>query len=224
MGEIGADTKQSEVIAELPYVTMLIAAFIGIAISSFIGRPATLYWQLLVPAYALMCIVAGWERDATSAQHMRVVVRQAIHWLACFIAMRLLFLPEVRGVLNDNAAGLSILTVLALATFLAGLHGGAWRIAVVESCWPSACRPPGGWSNRRSCLRPKRSWSPDLSLCSSGRDRDGAMRRDEERRSSMSITRFWRRTGIASVVALGLAGCAGPEGFLAPVPSSFQSH
>jgi len=45
----------------------------------------------------LICIVAGWERDATSAEHMRVVVRQAIHWLACFIAMRLLFLPEVRA-------------------------------------------------------------------------------------------------------------------------------
>ena len=45
--------------------------------------------------------------------------------------MRLLYLPEVRGVLNDNAAGLTLLTVLALSTFLAGLHTGAWRIVVV---------------------------------------------------------------------------------------------
>jgi len=49
MGEIGTDTKQSEVIAELPYVTMLIAAFIGIAISGFIGRPATSTGNCLCP-------------------------------------------------------------------------------------------------------------------------------------------------------------------------------
>ena len=151
MGEIGNDTKQSEMIAELPYVTMLIAAFVGIAISGFIGRPATLYWQLLVPAYALICIVAGWERDATSAEHTRIVVRQAIHWLACFIAMRLLFLPEVRGVLNDNAAGLSLLTVLALATFLAGLHSGAWRIAVVGIVLALGV-PAAGWLEQSALL------------------------------------------------------------------------
>jgi esterase/lipase superfamily enzyme len=35
----------------------------------------------------------------------------------------------------------------------------------------------------------------------------------------MRIGPFWRRTGFAIVVALGLAGCAGPEGFLVSVPS-----
>ena len=49
------------------------------------------------------------------------------------------------------------------------------------------------------------------------------MRRDEESRSPMMIARFWRRTGVAIVVALGLAGCAGPEGFLVPVPSDARA-
>jgi hypothetical protein len=131
MNDAGSDTKQSTLIAELPYLAMLIGAFIGIAIGGFVGRPTALYWQLLVPAYAVVCVFAGWDRDVSSAEHTKVVTRQAIHWLASFIAMRLLFLPQVRGVLNDNAAGLTLLTVLALSTFLAGLHAGAWRIVVV---------------------------------------------------------------------------------------------
>lgn len=39
----------------------------------------------------------------------------------------------------------------------------------------------------------------------------------------MSLGPFWRGTGVAIVVALGLAGCAGPEGFLAPVPSDARA-
>jgi hypothetical protein len=45
--------------------------------------------------------------------------------------MRLLFLPQVSGVINENATGLTLLTVLALSTVLAGLHLNIWRIAVV---------------------------------------------------------------------------------------------
>jgi hypothetical protein len=129
MSDNGTQTTSSLLREELPYIAMLLVAFVGVAINDFTGKPIIIYWQLLAPAYALICIAAGWEREGGNRTWL--IRTQAIHWLACFVAMRLLFLPQVRGVLNDNATGLSLLTVLALSTFLAGLHANAWRIAVV---------------------------------------------------------------------------------------------
>ena len=42
-----------------------------------------------------------------------------------------MFLPEVRGILNDNATSLTLLILLALGTFVAGVHAGVWRICAV---------------------------------------------------------------------------------------------
>ena len=37
----------------------------------------------------------------------------------------------VRDVVNNNATGLNLMTILALATFLAGVHAKAWQIYLV---------------------------------------------------------------------------------------------
>lgn len=137
--------------AELPYALMLLGAFIGVALNNFSGGPTLLYWQLLAPAYALVCILASWEQGDGSRDHMRLIRTQAIHWLACFIAMRLLFLPQIRGVLNDNATGLALLIVLALSTFLAGLHANAWRIAVVGALLALSA-PAAAWVEQSALL------------------------------------------------------------------------
>jgi hypothetical protein len=136
---------------ELPYIAMLLGAFVGVTIHDFVGSPAILYWQFLTPAFALICIVAGWEDGGLTGSRPRLIRTQAIHWIACFIAMRLLFLPEVRGVLNDNATGLSILTVLALSTFLAGLHSKIWRISVVGVLLALAV-PGAAWLEQSALL------------------------------------------------------------------------
>ena len=146
-----AETAGQTIRAELPYIAMLLAAFIGTAINDFSGRQIILYWQLLTPAYALICILAGWEHGGPTGSRMRLVKTQAIHWLACFVAMRLLFLPQVRGVLNDNATGLSLLTVLALSTFLAGLHSNLWRVTVVGFLLALAV-PAAAWVEQSALL------------------------------------------------------------------------
>ncbi len=56
---------------------------------------------------------------------------QALHWLAFLGAMSLMFMPEVRGVVNDNAMSLALLILLALGTFVAGVHARVWRICLV---------------------------------------------------------------------------------------------
>jgi hypothetical protein len=62
---------------------------------------------------------------------MRLVVTQALHWAAFLGAMWLMFLPEVSGVVNLNATSLTLLILLALGTFVAGVHAAVWRISAV---------------------------------------------------------------------------------------------
>ena len=114
-----------------PYVLMLSTAILGIGYVSFSGEPAPYYWWLCVPLYCALCIVAGWRHVETKEARIHLVWTQSLHWLAFLLAMQLVYLPDVRSVANNNAAGLNLLTILALATFVAGVHAASWQIAFV---------------------------------------------------------------------------------------------
>ncbi len=117
-------------LAEAPYLAMLVTGFGGVA---FMGgeTPNLLYWQVLTPIFALLCIVAGWNAAAGRGQRVRLVWTQAAHWAAFLAAMLMLYLPSVRGVVNDNATEIGLLLLLGLGTFVAGVHAGSWRIIAV---------------------------------------------------------------------------------------------
>jgi hypothetical protein len=117
--------------AELPYIAMLAAAFIGVAVSNASGHPTTLYWEFLAPVYAVVCILSGRVHGEEDTKLVHLIWTQALHWFACIVTMWLLFLPQVRGAAGDNGTSLGLLAVLALSTFLAGLHAGTWRITLV---------------------------------------------------------------------------------------------
>ena len=117
--------------AELPYIAMLAAAFIGVAVSNASGHPTTLYWEFLAPVYCVICILSGRVHGEEDTQLWHLIWTQALHWFACLVTMWLLFLPQVRGMAGDNGTSLALLSVLALSTFLAGLHAPTWRITLV---------------------------------------------------------------------------------------------
>jgi hypothetical protein len=116
---------------DLPYAAMLAFALGGLVLTSFRGAGTYYYWMALAPIYALICIASGWRQLDTGAQRLQLVLTQALHWLGILAAMWLMFLPQVRGIENDNATGLSLLILLSLGTFLAGVHARVWRICIV---------------------------------------------------------------------------------------------
>ena len=116
---------------DLPYAAMLGLALGGLILTSFRGTTTYYYWMSLAPIYALIVVMSGWSRLETGAERMRLVVTQLLHWAAFLGAMWLMFLPEVRGVVNDNATSLTLLILLALGTFVAGVHAAVWRICAV---------------------------------------------------------------------------------------------
>jgi hypothetical protein len=116
---------------ELPYFIMLSLAIVGIGYVSFTGSPADFIWMSLVPVFGAMCVIGGWRHVSGKQERWRLIWTQAMHWLAFFVVMNLIYLPEVRSVANNNAAGLNLMTILALATFVAGVHAQAWQICGV---------------------------------------------------------------------------------------------
>lgn len=114
-----------------PYVLMLSMAIFGIGYVSFTGEPGHFYWWLFAPTYCILCITAGWRSVEGKEAHIALVWTQVLHWSAFLVAMHLTYLPDVRDVVNNNAAGLNLMTILALATFVAGVHARAWQICFV---------------------------------------------------------------------------------------------
>lgn len=119
------------VLRELPYFVMLFLAVFGIGYVSFTGRPADFIWMSLVPVFCIMCIIGGWRHAERKEDRWRLIWTQVLHWLSFFVVMNLVYLPEVRSVANNNAAGINLMTILALATFVAGVHAQAWQICGV---------------------------------------------------------------------------------------------
>jgi hypothetical protein len=117
------------------HLAMVIAALVGIGVTSLsrppdVGAPNTVVWiwVALVPAYCAACIWEGWAHATASRLRTRLVVTQLLHWAAFLVAMYTLLTPGVRAVLNDNAVGLALLTLLAMGTFVAGVH--AWSLPI----------------------------------------------------------------------------------------------
>lgn len=136
---------------EAPYVAMLSLAVLGTAYVSFSGEPSPVLWVALAPLFGAICVFSGWARTKNSSDRMRLVSTQALHWLAVIVAMGMIYSPTMRAVANNNAAGLMLLTVLSLSTFLAGVHTASWQICFV-GLFLALVAPMLAWIEQSSLL------------------------------------------------------------------------
>jgi hypothetical protein len=116
---------------ESPYLLMLVLALFGVAYTSFSNTPMTIYWIALAPFIGVMCVVTRWREAGTREQRTRLIWTQVLHWGAVLLAMHLMFVADIGRMMNADASALAALTLLALGTFTAGVHVGAWRICLV---------------------------------------------------------------------------------------------
>ena len=129
---------------ELPYGVVLILTLIGVAYTSFSKHPIISYWEFLAPVVGVICVSTGWRHARDKEARLRLIWTQALHWLAFLAAMNLLLLPNVQIMLNSNATGLAILLLLALGTFVAGVHILAWEVCLLGFVM-ALCVPAIAW-------------------------------------------------------------------------------
>ena len=115
-------------IRDLPFVLVLVLTVAGVAYTSFSNQPIILYWELLAPVIGIVCVAAGLHHTTNNASRWRLIVTQALHWLAFLVVMNLLLLPNVQRLFNAGSIGLAIFVLLTLGTFTAGVHVLSWHI------------------------------------------------------------------------------------------------
>ena len=116
---------------QLPYAVALSLTLIGVAYTSYSKRPIVGYWELLTVVMAVLCVSTGWRRVQDREGRLRLIWTQALHWLAFLVAMNLVLLTSMQTMLNADALGLAILMLLALGTFVAGVHIQAWEVCAL---------------------------------------------------------------------------------------------
>jgi hypothetical protein len=116
---------------ELPFAIVLVLTVFGVAYTTFSRQPIKGYWELLVPFIVVICTRAGWQNASDGAARRRLVVTQALHWLAFLIVINMMLLPTVQRNFSANATGLAIFTLLSLGTFTAGVHLLSWQVCLL---------------------------------------------------------------------------------------------
>jgi hypothetical protein len=135
--------KETFLLRKLPYVILLALTLLGVAFTSITHQPIDGYWEFLAVATGGVCVSTGWSEAYQRQAHFRLARTQAAHWAAILVAMNILLLPSVQRMLTASGTGLVLLLMVALGTFLAGIHislelcflGIAMAIAVPAITW-----------------------------------------------------------------------------------------
>ncbi len=134
--------KEDLLLRTLPYLAVLALTIAGVAFTSITHTPLVRYWELLAVATAILCVTTGWSGHDKEGR-FELVWKQAAHWVAIIVAMRIVLLPDIQTMYTAPATGYTLLLLLALGTFLAGLNisfqlcvlGFAMVVAVPAMLW-----------------------------------------------------------------------------------------
>ncbi|MBY6242094.1 hypothetical protein K3F48_13000 [Methylosinus sp. Sm6] len=105
-----------------PYFAVLILAIFGVAYTSIAQKPLFGYWEFLGAAVGVACVAIGWRKTQDKRERYVIARTQLLHWAAFLVAMNIVLWPSVNTFLNGPSTGLALLLLLALGTFVAGVH------------------------------------------------------------------------------------------------------
>ena len=135
---------------DIPYLAIIVLGLIGTSWTSLSRSSASTYWVIMTPIFAAICIYAGWKHIEPGAR-IGMAVTQVLQWVAFFVAMELVAATEVHGVVNANATGLMLLTLIALGVFVSGLHLRSWKLCVTGA-FLAVSVPVAAWVQRAAIL------------------------------------------------------------------------
>ncbi len=128
---VSAPPRHSLFYGAIPQIVVLFLTVLGVAYTSVARQPLVGYWEMLGVVTGIVCVISGWPHAHTRDARIQLIWTQALHWLAFLIAMNLVLVSDVQRMLNADATGLAILLLLALGTFVAGVHTLSWQTCVL---------------------------------------------------------------------------------------------
>lgn len=123
--------KASLWLRELPYIVVLALTLVGVFLSTVARTPPIGYWEFMALVIGVVCVLTAWPTTQGRKARLRLVVSQALHWIAFLIAMNITLLPDVQRVLNSESAAITLLLLLALGAVTAGISIMSWQISFI---------------------------------------------------------------------------------------------
>ncbi len=118
-------------IEEFVLIVLVVLSGVGVAINDYSPKSAFRYWLWMAPTFGVISIAAAWWRAHRRDESIAIAVqRQVLHWAGVVGAVYLIYLLQSTGRMENEAAGLAALIIIALASFLAGVHSD-WRLMVL---------------------------------------------------------------------------------------------
>jgi hypothetical protein len=134
MTELAKDKESilsGRIIAEgIVGLAMLALAFFAIATSDVSGERTHSFWTALLVIYAVAAYTVDRLYSGISFKDVRRALSIALHWIGVFAAMVFIYFFATSGRIANADIGLTYGLILALGTFLAGVHSN-WRLMVV---------------------------------------------------------------------------------------------
>src|ERR1700749_3340677 len=143
--------SMATLLRNLPFMAALSIAIFGVAYSNFSGHTINGYWEFLAIAMGLVCIATGWPNAPGRKTRFHLVWTQVARWVAILVAMNLVLLPGFQQVLPVQAAGLVLLLLLGVGTFLAGINMMSLRICFLGAAMALSI-PAMTWFKQASLL------------------------------------------------------------------------
>jgi len=143
--------SMSTVLRNVPYVAALALSIFGVAYSNFSGHAINGYWEFLAIAMALVCVATGWPNAPERSTRFRLLWTQVAHWLTILVAMNIVLLPGFQQTVPVQAAGLVLLLLLGVGTFLAGINLVSLRICFLGAAMALSI-PAMTWLKQASLL------------------------------------------------------------------------
>ena len=109
---------------------MLVLAFVGIGASDVSGAGSEVYWSGLAIGFGLAALAVDWVHAGEGYTWVSSLVDTAVHWLGVFAAIQLVYFFIASGRVANADTGLVNGLLLALGTFLYGVHAN-WRLIVI---------------------------------------------------------------------------------------------
>ncbi len=118
-------------ISEAILSLLLALSFVGVAYTDVAGIRSMDYWLWMIPLFAIASIVLEWSRyKQGKIDGLQFIRQQVLHWIAVYIAIKMIFILLNIGRLPSNATAFVLMTIMSLSTFLAGIYTG-WRFIIL---------------------------------------------------------------------------------------------
>ena len=102
---------------------MLILSFIGLIVTSVETTAGWNYWRWIVPFYAASALWLSWYlRKNKQSFSLATLWHELLHWVGLISAIFLISMFVKEGIVGRLEASLSMLTLMALGIFLAGIY------------------------------------------------------------------------------------------------------